>query len=77
MDETQITDNQLPSDVKTLRRLVASLQSQVEQQAHSVIELKNHNDKLESKNVDLQLRVDKLLQQLFDLIFDVVEHPDQ
>lgn len=65
MDETQITDNQLPSDVKTLRRLVASLQSQVEQQAHSVIELKNHNDKLESKNVDLQLRVDKLLQQLF------------
>ncbi|QDT04242.1 Transposase IS66 family protein [Rubripirellula lacrimiformis] len=65
MDTKQLTDDQFPSDVKDLQRLVASLQSQVEQQAHSVLELKNHNDKLESENVDLQLRVDKLLQQLF------------
>lgn len=65
MDAKRLTDDQLPCDVEALHRLVASLQSQVEQQAHSVLELKNHNDKLESKNVDLQLRVDKLLQQLF------------
>ena len=65
MDAKQLTDDQLPDDVEALHRLVASLQSQVEQQAHSVLELKSRNDKLESKNVDLQLRVDKLLQQLF------------
>lgn len=45
--------------------MVASLQSQVEEQAHSVLELKSHNDKLEEKNIDLQLKVEKLLQQLF------------
>ncbi len=56
---------QLPNDMAALRRMVARLQSQVEEQAHSVLELKNHNDKLEEKNIDLQLKVDKLLQQLF------------
>jgi transposase len=60
MDEMQ-----LPNELDACHRLIASLQSQVEQQAHSVLELKNHNDKLESKTVDLQLKVDKLLQQLF------------
>ncbi|MCM2374581.1 IS66 family transposase [Aporhodopirellula aestuarii] len=55
----------MPDDMEALRRMVASLQSQVEEQAHSVLELKNHNDKLEQKNIDLQLKVDKLLQQLF------------
>ncbi|MEO9595875.1 IS66 family transposase [Rhodopirellula bahusiensis] len=51
--------------MESLRRMVASLQSQVEEQAHSVLELKSHNDKLEEKNIDLQLKVEKLLQQLF------------
>ena len=59
--------------------MIANLQSQVDQQAtklslkeklveeqaHSVLELKSHNDKLGEKNIDLQLKVDKLLQQLF------------
>lgn len=37
----------------------------VEEQAHSVLELKQHNDKLEEQNSELALKVEKLLQQLF------------
>lgn len=37
----------------------------VEQQAHSVLQLKADNDKLDIKISDLTLRVEKLLQQLF------------
>jgi transposase len=58
-------DSQLPNELDACHRLIASLQSQVEQQAHSVLELKSQNEELETKNVDLQLRVEKLLQQLF------------
>ena len=37
----------------------------VQEQAHSVLELKTINDKLTEKNVELNLKVEKLLQQLF------------
>jgi len=37
----------------------------VSEQAHSVLELKDANDKLEEKNTELTLKVEKLLQQLF------------
>ena len=37
----------------------------VQEQAHSVLELKSDNDKLTEKNVELNLKVEKLLQQLF------------
>ena len=37
----------------------------VQEQAHSVLELKTVNDKLTEKNVELNLKVEKLLQQLF------------
>ena len=65
MDAKPLTDDQLPEDVETLQRLVATLKLQVEEQAHCVLELKGHNDKLEEKNSELQLKVEKLLQQLF------------
>ena len=37
----------------------------VAEQAHSLLELKGHNDKLDEKVVELNLRIEKLLQQLF------------
>lgn len=69
----------LPGDIEACHRLIASLQSRTEQQAaalelneklvqeqaHSVLELKTVNDKLTEKNVELNLKVEKLLQQLF------------
>ena len=38
---------------------------QLEEQAHSVLQVKAEHDKLKEKNTELELRVDKLLQQLF------------
>ena len=79
-------DDQLPGDLQACHRLIAALQSQVEEQAtelkqkttelsfkdnlveeqaHSVVELKDDNDKLAEKNIELTLKVEKLLQQLF------------
>ncbi|MCD0459232.1 transposase, partial [Roseiconus lacunae] len=37
----------------------------IEEQAHSVLAIKAESDKLEEKNVELTLKVEKLLQQLF------------
>ncbi|WDQ17339.1 IS66 family transposase [Rhodopirellula sp. P2] len=65
MDAKRSTNVQPPNDIESCHRIIASLKSQVEEQAHSVLELKSHNDKLEEKNIDLQLKVEKLLQQLF------------
>lgn len=79
MDANQLADGQLPDDIEACHRLIAQLQSQVaenetvlqlkdklvEEQAHSVLELKHHNDKLQEKNSELELKVEKLLQQLF------------
>jgi len=65
MDAKQFKNSQLPNDLEACHRLIATLQSQVQQQAHSVLQLKADNDKLEEKNTDLALKVDKLLQQLF------------
>lgn len=65
MDEKPNKNDPLPSELEACHRLIATLQSQVEQQAHSVLELKSHNDRLEERNVELTLRVEKLLQQLF------------
>ena len=38
---------------------------QLQEQAHSVLEIQADRDKLQTQNVDLELRVEKLLQQLF------------
>lgn len=79
MDETTSKNDRLPGDLEDCHRLIATLQSQVEQQAteltlkeklaqeqaHSVLQLKADNDKLEEKNTELTLKVEKLLQQLF------------
>ena len=79
MDAKKTLDDQLPDDLQACHRLIAALQSQVEQQAtelsfkdnlveeqaHSVVELKDDNDKLAEKNIELTLKVEKLLQQLF------------
>jgi len=64
----------LPDDVEACHRLIASLQSRneaqaaalelkdklVAEQAHSVLQLKGVNDQLTEKNVELNLKVDKL-----------------
>jgi len=39
--------------------------AQLQEQAHSVLEIQADRAKLQEKNVDLELRVEKLLQQLF------------
>ncbi|MEM1228305.1 MAG: transposase [Planctomycetota bacterium] len=72
MDESKFTNVNLPGDIEACHRLIqkqaAALELKdqlVEQQAHSVLELKSDNEKLEEKNVELTLRVEKLLQQLF------------
>ena len=38
---------------------------QIQEQAHSVLEIQADRDKLQEQNIDLELRVEKLLQQLF------------
>jgi len=72
-------DKQLPADLEACQQLIATLQSRVDkqatelslkdklvqEQAHSVLQLKASNDKLDEKNIELQLKVEKLLQQLF------------
>ena len=80
MDAKPSSDEQpLPGDIEACHRLIASLQSRteeqavalelkdklVQEQAHSVLELKTVNDRLTEKNVELNLKVEKLLQQLF------------
>ena len=43
-----------------------SLQSKLnEEQAHSVLEVKAHHDKLEQENAELNLKIEKLLAQLY------------
>ena len=78
MDGQNSLNDLLPSDLKDCHRLIANLQTQVrqqatelslkdkltEEQAHSVLLLKANNDKLEEENVELTLKVDKLLRQL-------------
>lgn len=70
---------QLPHDLDACHRLIASLQSQVasqatvlaikdklvEEQAHSVLELKVNNDQLDEKVTELNMTVEKLLKQLY------------
>lgn len=69
----------LPNDLEACHQLIAKLQSQVgvqatelslkdkliEEQAHSVLELKAESDKLEEKNIELNLKLEKLLKQLY------------
>lgn len=70
---------QLPSNIDDCHRLIATLQSQVsdkaselslkdkliEEQAHSVLELKADADKLDEKVTELNLTIEKLLKQLY------------
>ncbi len=37
----------------------------IEEQAHSVLEVKAHHDKLEQENAELNLKIEKLLEQLY------------
>ncbi len=83
----------LPTDIQACHRLIATLQTQVddrqrtlqenqrilqqqatelslkdkliEEQAHSVLELKADHDKLDEKVVELNLKIEKLLKQLY------------
>ncbi|WP_162006906.1 IS66 family transposase, partial [Roseimaritima sediminicola] len=69
----------LPTDVDACHQLIAKLQSQVgeqatelslkdkliEEQAHSVVELKANHDELDKKLVELKLTIKKLLSQLY------------
>ena len=78
MDARNFKDESLPGELKECHRLIANLQSQVQQQAtalslkdkltqeqaHSVLQLKADNDKLSEENVELNLRLEKVLRQL-------------
>lgn len=62
----------LQAEAKTQATLLASKTNelsikdkQLQEQAHSVLEIQADRAKLQEKNVDLALRVEKLLQQLF------------
>ena len=69
----------LPNDLDACHRLIAKLQSQVgeqateltlkekliEEQAHSVLELKADHDQLDEKVIELNLTIEKLLKQLY------------
>ncbi len=79
MDAKKPSVEQLPDGLEACHRLIATLKLQVEEQtvalelkdklvteqAHSVLELKAVKDKLDEKVTELQLKVEKLLQQLF------------
>ena len=70
---------QLPDDLDACHRLIANLQSQldshatelaikdklVEEQAHSVLELKSDKDRLDEKVNELNLTIEQLLNQLY------------
>jgi len=78
MDARKSSNDSLPGGLQDCHRLIAALKSQVQQQAtaisfkdklteeqaHSVLQLKADNDKLEEQNVELTLKVEKLLRQL-------------
>ena len=81
-----------PNDLAACYQLIATLQfqveeqtielslkdKQVEEQAHSVLALQSDNEKLSEKNTELELRVEKLLQQLFGRRSERrVDGPDQ
>ena len=69
----------LPTDVETCHSVIAELQAQldgqaselslksklIEEQAHSVLQLKENNDRLDQKVTELNARVEALLQQLY------------
>lgn len=71
--------DQLPHDLDACHQLIANLQSQldsqavelalrnklVEEQAHSVLELKSDKDRLDEKVTELNLKIEKLLNQLY------------
>lgn len=79
MDGKEINTETLPHDTESCHRLISRLREQVEQQAtdltlkeklveeqaHSVLELKAVGDKLQEQNEQLTLQVEKLIQQLF------------
>jgi len=72
-------DNELPTDIEACHLVIAKLQSQldaqatelslkhklVEEQAHSVLQLKENNDRLDEKAAELNRKVEALLQQLY------------
>lgn len=71
--------NELPTDIEACHLVIAKLQSQlneqatelslkhklVEEQAHSVLQLKENNDRLDEKVAELNQKVEALLQQLY------------
>ena len=71
--------NALPNDLDACHQLIAKLQSQVgkqatelslndkliEEQAHSVLQLKADHDKLDEQVIELNLTIEKLLKQLY------------
>ncbi len=74
-----MSENKLPTDTEALHLVIAKLQSQVdeqsielslknnlvEEQAHSVLQLKEISDQLDKKVTELNLTIEKLLNQLY------------
>jgi predicted RNase H-like nuclease (RuvC/YqgF family) len=79
MNSGQRTQDLLPDDIEACHQLIATLRSQldmqanelavkeklVQQQSHSVLALKTNNDRLDEKVTELNLKIEKLLQQLY------------
>ncbi len=74
-----MSEQKLPTDTEALHLMIAKLQSQVdeqaielslknnlvEEQAHSVLQLKEISDQLDKKVAELNLTIEKLLNQLY------------
>lgn len=66
--EVQSNLQTIQQNQQTLAEQSAALEIKdilVAEQAHSLLELKDHNDKLDEKVTELNLRIEKLLQQLY------------
>lgn len=62
---TIMSSTKLPTDIQECHLLIATLQSQVEEQAHSVLQVKAEYDKLQEENTELNLKLEKLLKLLY------------
>lgn len=74
-----MNSNDLPADIEACHLVIAKLQAQldqhatelslkrklVEEQAHSVLQLKENNDRLDAKVAELNRKVEALLRQLY------------
>ncbi len=57
--------NSFPADIEDCHRLIATLEMHVQEQSHSVLALKDNNDQLDKKVIELNLTIEKLLKKLY------------